>query len=141
MANRPPSSAPLDALKDDASLAQFALLMGYNGQQGPMDFSQLINASPHCDSSKEKDRIANRLSGFNSKDNTVWKAITQRFGSNIKQPELLSMAQVLASHANIKLDRDAKRRKSVLIKWFEENWLSIEPYLQFVVLEDAHGQR
>jgi hypothetical protein len=103
-----------------------------------MDFAHLMTPAAPADTSKEKDRIASRLNGFNSKDNSVWKAITQRFGANIKQPELLSMALILASHANVKLDRDAKRRKSVLIKWFEENWSAIEPFLQFVVLENAH---
>ena len=89
---------------------------------------------------KEKERIADRLSGFNPKDNMVWHEITQRFGSTIKQPELLSIATVLAQNANIKLDRDAKRRKSVLVKWFEENWTIIKPYLDYVVLEDSHAQ-
>jgi hypothetical protein len=123
--------------KDDANLTQFALVMGYSGQAAVTDFTQLITGASPADSSKERDRVASRLSGFNSKDNSVWKAITQRFGNNIKQPELLSMAQVLANHANIRLDRDAKRRKAVLIKWFEENWVAIEPFLPFVVLEDG----
>jgi hypothetical protein len=139
MNNRPPPSPPLDGMKDDNGFTQLAMLMGYSGQAPGVDFTPFIPAPPPVDGSKEKDRIASRLNGFNSKDNTVWKAITQRFGANIKQPELLSMAQVLASHANIKLDRDAKRRKSVLIKWFEENWTAIEPFLQFVVLEDARS--
>jgi hypothetical protein len=139
MTNRPPPAGPpIDSLKDDASLAQLALLMSYTNATGNMDFSQLVN-SAQLDLSKEKDRIARRLGGSNAKDSPVWKAITQRFGSNIKQPELLSMAQVLAAQANVRLDRDAKRRKSVLIKWFEENWTAVEPFLQYVVLEDTHA--
>ena len=89
---------------------------------------------------KEKERIANRLANFHPKDTVVWREITQRFGSSIKQPELLSIATVLAQNANIKLDRDAKRRKSVLIKWFQENWQIIRPFLDYVVLEDSHNQ-
>ena len=89
---------------------------------------------------KEKERIANRLANFNPKDTPVWREITQRFGSSIKQPELLSIATVLAQNANIKLDRDAKRRKSVLIKWFQENWQVIRPFLDYVVLEESHNQ-
>jgi len=84
----------------------------------------------------EKSRIANRLHGFNPKENRVWFEITKRYGEGIKQQELLSIAQVLSATTNIKLDRDAKRRKSVLIKWFEENWYIIHPYLGFVILED-----
>jgi hypothetical protein len=137
--SKPPPAPRLDALKDEPNFAQLALFMGYAGQGG--DFGQLAGAPLALDTSKEKERIASRLNGFNSKDTSVWKAITQRFGNNIKQPELLSMAQVLASHANIKLDRDAKRRKCVLVKWFEENWAAIEPYLPYVVLEDSQSSK
>jgi hypothetical protein len=90
-----------------------------------------------ADENREKQRIASRLHGFNVKDNPVWTAITQKFGPTIKQPELLSIASVLAANANIRLDRDAKRRKSVLLKWFEENWLAVEPFIDFVVLEES----
>jgi hypothetical protein len=89
------------------------------------------------ESSREKQRIADRLGTFNSKDNTAWTEITARFGLNIKQPELLNIATVLATKANIKLDRDAKRRKAVLLKWFQENWAILSPFLDFVVLEDS----
>jgi hypothetical protein len=135
---KPPPAPRLDGLKDDGNFAQLALLMSYSGQAG--DFGQLPGQSLAFDTNKEKERIASRLSGFNAKDNGVWKVITQRFGSSIKQPELLSMAQVLAAHASIRLDRDAKRRKSVLVKWFQENWAAIEPYLPYVVLEDSHSK-
>ena len=91
------------------------------------------------DDNKEKLRISSRMQGFDPKDNDVWRHITQRFGANVKQPELLSIATVVAQNANVKLDRDAKRRKSVLIKWFQENWSTISPYLDFVVLEDSQN--
>jgi hypothetical protein len=85
----------------------------------------------------EKQRIASRLDGFSPKDTPAWREITRRFGANIKQPELVSIASVLAQSTNIKLDRDAKRRKAVLIKWFEENWTTVAPFLDHVVLEHA----
>ncbi|OHT05398.1 hypothetical protein TRFO_06001 [Tritrichomonas foetus] len=100
------------------------------------NFISAINSNPN-EGNKEKERINSRLNGFNPKDNPAWREITQRFGNNIKQPELLSIATVLANNASLKLDRDAKRRKSVLIKWFEENWSAIQPFLDYVVLEDA----
>ena len=96
-----------------------------------------LGAYASHEASKEKDRISERMAGFNPKDNEVWRTITAKFGPNIKQPELLSIAMVLSTNCNIKLDRDAKRRKSVLIKWFEENWATLAPYLDYVVLEDG----
>jgi hypothetical protein len=80
-------------------------------------------------------RIVSRLDGFSSKDTPAWHEITRRFGANIKQPELVSIASVLAQNTNIKLDQNAKRRKTVLIRWFEENWTTISPFLDYVVLE------
>jgi hypothetical protein len=132
MAGNGPSGGPTGI--DDPSLAQLSILMAYATQAGNVDLSQFLVSH---DVNKEKDRIAGRLTGFNVKDNPAWKEITAKFGTNIKQPELLSIADVLARHANIKLDRDAKRRKAVLIKWFNENWTSLQPWLDFVVLEEA----
>ncbi|OHT13542.1 hypothetical protein TRFO_03281 [Tritrichomonas foetus] len=87
----------------------------------------------------ERLRIAYRLAGFNPKDNYVTQEITRRFGANLKQGELVNIAQVIADQASIKLDRDAKRRKNVLFKWFEENWTQITPYLDYIVLEDNNN--
>lgn len=84
-------------------------------------------------------RIAVRLAGFNAKESPVAKEITRRFGANIKQGELINIAQVIADTASIKLDRDAKRRKNVLLKWFDEHWSEITPYLDYIVLEEGKG--
>ena len=89
----------------------------------------------------EKFRIAVRLAGFNPKDNFVTKEITRRFGANLKQGELINIAQVIAENAQIKLDRDARRRKNVLLRWFEEHWVQITPYLDYIVLEDDKDER
>lgn len=105
--------------------------------QSHPEISQFFSQTAHPGTNREKERISDRLHGFDPKDNIAWKEITQRFGTNIKQPELLSIAEVLANYANVKLDRDAKRRKTVLIKWFSENWSLISPYLSYVVLEDS----
>lgn len=129
----------IDQLLQSKESSQIAILMSLCNQSDA-NIQQIISSisTPvQAEGNKEKERITNRLNGFNPKDNSAWREITNRFGNNIKQPELLSIATVLASNANIKLDRDAKRRKCVLIKWFEENWKAILPYLDYVVLEDA----
>ena len=116
----------------------YAMMAQFYAQANPEDLKVLPANDGNV--TKEKERIASRLGNFNPKDNIVWREITQRFGASIKQPELLSIATVLAQNANVKLDRDAKRRKSVLIKWFEENWVAIHPFLDYVVLEESHPQ-
>ena len=87
-----------------------------------------------CD---EKQRIAMRMTGFDIKENHVWDEIAKRFGANIKRGELTNIAKVIADAAEIKLDRDAKRRKSVLLKWFDEHWDKIYPLLDYIVLSDS----
>ncbi|KAH0786439.1 hypothetical protein GPJ56_009650 [Histomonas meleagridis] len=86
----------------------------------------------------EKIRVAVRLAGFDAKESPVVQDINRRFGSDIKQGELVNIAAIIAENAGIKLDRDAKRRKSVLLKWFDENWTKIQPYLDYIVLEDEN---
>jgi hypothetical protein len=71
---------------------------------------------------------------FNPKDNRAWTCLTQQFGASLNQNNQVQMATLLAGAAHVKLDRDAMRRKSVLVKWFEENWPAVSPFLQYVRL-------
>ena len=122
-------------VSDSLQLLNLIKMTAAGGDSSGID--AIFNQQPAEQNNREKERIADRLKNFNPKDNPVWHKITQKFGPNIKQPELLSIAEVLSNSANVKLDRDAKRRKTVLIKWFSENWAAISPYLDFVVLEES----
>jgi hypothetical protein len=126
----------MEASGSGLSSCDVQFLMSLAAQHCRCDMSQVVEGPEGAPLNKEKVRILGRLKDFNAKDCSVWREITGRFGRNIKQPELLSIASVLAGHANIKLDRDARRRKTVLVKWFEENWPALQPYLDYVVLED-----
>ena len=75
--------------------------------------------------SLEKERVRLRLVGFEPNSSKAWKYISSHFGHEIKQHCLCEMAKYLSAKRNIPLDRDSKRRKSVLIKWFHENWEKI----------------
>lgn len=130
---------PADALAsfkfDEINPANIPMLLEMIGAQ-PHLATQLANSQ--SDAVREKQRIANRLSGFNPRDNVAWREISNRWG-NIKQKELLSIAQVIATEAKIKLDRDARRRKSVLMKWFCEHWDVVQGYLEAIVLDEAEN--
>jgi hypothetical protein len=124
---------PLDTSISSCLSQYTSLLAGRADLGGPDGLALLPSHLP--DANPEKQRIASRLSGFNPKETPVWQEITRRFGPNVKQRELVSIASVLAQGANVRLDRDAKRRKSVLIKWFQENWANVSPFLDYVFLE------
>lgn len=83
----------------------------------------------------EMERVKRRIQGFNYKSSHAWKMLTAKYGPKLAHEELMSIAELLSAQVNINLDRDAKRRKAVLVKWFEENWDSIQGYLQYVILE------
>lgn len=134
--NQDPNQAATFNTKEQIDPSNLALMTALLSSHVNID--NFLNPTTTTELNREKERIAGRLQGFNPKDNPAWHQITQKFGVNIKQPELLSIAEVLAQNACIKLDRDAKRRKAVLIKWFSENWDKIKPYLDYVVLEDAN---
>lgn len=86
--------------------------------------------------SEERERVQKRVDGFKWKRSTAWKRLTASYGPHLKHEELLSIADLVAKKLDIRLDRDARRRKIVLVKWFEENWGAVEPLLSKIVLED-----
>ncbi|OHT04139.1 hypothetical protein TRFO_06457 [Tritrichomonas foetus] len=64
--------------------------------------------------------------------------VTSLYGVHPTQQQLLSLALIASKHLGISLDREASRRKIVLLKWFDENIDVIEPFLKnnVVILND-----
>lgn len=81
-----------------------------------------------------------RLRDFNEKDSSAYAKLCELFGPKPSQQELLSLAQVVSANLNILLDREAMRRKKVLIKWYDENFSKIESFLiENVLIVDKDG--
>jgi hypothetical protein len=78
--------------------------------------------------------------GFDASQSIAWREIRTRFGDSLVQTELLSLAQVICSEIGIQVDREAKRRKEVLIKWFDENYSAIRGILSKIEMEDVNGR-
>lgn len=76
---------------------------------------------------REQDRLRDRLQEFNYKNSAAWQELSRRQWAERSQKELVSIAQVIAKHCNINLDRESKRRKEVLIKWFDDHLQEILP--------------
>ncbi|EAX94285.1 hypothetical protein TVAG_057860 [Trichomonas vaginalis G3] len=88
------------------------------------------------DRDNEIARVQQRVSGFNASLSEAWPTLCQHFGQKITQDELVSIAEAIKPYAQVKLDRDARRRKSVILKWYQDNWSQISKYIKYVVLED-----
>jgi hypothetical protein len=84
--------------------------------------------------SEERRRIQGRVGRFDWKNSQIWFWLALKFGEKVTHEELVSIAGVIAKWTNIRLDRDAKRRKMVMMKWFEEHWATIFPLLPAIVL-------
>lgn len=80
----------------------------------------------------EKARIETRLNGFSPQGSPAWKGLTSLYGKSISQTFLVQLACQISLKLNIPLDRDAKRRKKVLIKWFDEHWIEVLPLLPII---------
>lgn len=88
----------------------------------------------------EKVRNMERMEGFDEKNSYAYAKLCEMYGPKPSQHELLSLAQVISENMNISLDREAFRRKRVLIKWFDENFTQIEPFWKkHIVVIDENG--
>jgi hypothetical protein len=85
--------------------------------------------------SEEKLRISKRVENWSVDRSQVWKKLQEIFGEKIQLNALLCVASQLSEQAGVILDRDAKRRKNILVKWFEEHWESLSPHLDRWVAE------
>lgn len=89
----------------------------------------------------EKIRNEERLRGFNEKGSVAYQELCDLFGPKPSQQELLSLAQVVSEHLNILLDREATRRKKVLIKWYDEHYHLVSPFLKSkILITNQQGQ-
>ncbi|KAI5490338.1 hypothetical protein TVAGG3_0995250 [Trichomonas vaginalis G3] len=103
----------------------------FDGKKDPQNIYQSM---PKSD---EIYRVGQRLKGFTPKYSFAWKELTKQFGVEIKHQVLKDIAIEVASRLQIPLDRDAKRRKSVLIKWFDDNWEAIGTIItEYTVMND-----
>jgi hypothetical protein len=75
------------------------------------------------------------VSGFDWQASFTWNYLVRLFGPKLRHEELVSIGELVGRRLRIKVDRDARRRKIVMIKWFEDNWSVIEPLLPWVVLD------
>jgi hypothetical protein len=76
---------------------------------------------------------------FSYRTCAAWRDICSRFGPGLTHSELLCVAEVVAYNLNLTVDREAKRRKSCLVRWFDANLAQINPFLSRLRLLDVNG--
>lgn len=62
-------------------------------------------------------------------ESRAWKKLQELYGEIIITEQLRSLAIVVSEFANVKLTRKNKKSKKELIKWYDENYEIIFPFL------------
>jgi hypothetical protein len=63
--------------------------------------------------------------------------LEKEFRRKLKQSELVFIAKTLARALGLKLEREEKRKKDELIRWFDAHWQVIEPKIREIAWPDA----
>ena len=85
---------------------------------------------------REQNRIKDLLNDFDMKSSRIYQEFLKRGWETLSQQVLKSIAQVFEDRIKIPLSRESKRRKSVLIKWFDDNYDKIYPHLDSIQIVD-----
>ena len=111
-----------------------------NNKLSPPVSQQTVHTQPRAKRRRDREneiaRVQQRVSGFDFLCSDAWTYLCRHFGNKVTQEELVSIADAIKPYARVKLDRDARRRKSVILKWYQDNWPQIQQYIKYVVLED-----
>ena len=64
----------------------------------------------------------------------AWLKLTERFWKKINHEYLLNFAEVISMKLGIKIFRYQKRKKEMLINWFNNNFDQIWPFIETHIL-------
>ena len=86
----------------------------------------------------EADWLQKMRDKFKPYETRAWKWLSTRYGKIAKE-EIISLGQVVAKEMNIELSREYKRRKEMMILWFEEHYDEVMPFIQARVQVIGHS--
>jgi hypothetical protein len=83
----------------------------------------------------ERSQIDDRIKDFDLLTSLPYRRFHQLGWDTMKFPELASVCEILAKEVGVAIDREAKRRKTVLYKWVADNWAALEPHIDCITLK------
>lgn len=78
----------------------------------------------------EKRWLQEEMNGFFVFDSEAWELLTRLYGPKISKDEIISLGQVTAMELNLDFVREYKRRKETMVKWFQNHFVVVRPFLQ-----------
>ena len=64
-----------------------------------------------------------------STESKAWKKLQELYGEKILTEQLRSLAIVISEFVDVKLTSENKKSKAELIKWFDENYDVVFPFM------------
>jgi hypothetical protein len=71
---------------------------------------------------RDRRRIAKRRQDFKVQESSAWILLRERFGYRLTAPVLRTIAAVVGRWTGEGPDREARRRKEILVKWLEDRF-------------------
>lgn len=84
----------------------------------------------------DRKKVNERMGGFDQSTSRAYAELQRRKWDKKSQPELLSILLILANKQNLQVDREVKRRKEVMFKWFDENFDTVYPFFDCISFEN-----
>lgn len=85
----------------------------------------------------EREQVQQRTLGFEMGKSEAWKWLYRQWEGRRgapSKPWLIEIAETLANKTGLEVDRLMRRHKDVLVCWFDDNWATIQPILETMVL-------
>jgi hypothetical protein len=83
---------------------------------------------------QERSLLEARLRNFDLASSPPYQLFQAKGWHSMKFPEMVSVCEVLAKESHVPMDREAKRRKTVLFKWLSDNWMQLKPQIDTLQL-------
>jgi hypothetical protein len=89
----------------------------------------------------ERKSLNDRIELFDPVSSPWHHTLEERGLINMRFPEMLALVEVMADYVNLSIDRESKRRKTVLFEWVDRHWAVLAPVLPLISVELEGGQR
>jgi hypothetical protein len=80
-------------------------------------------------SRQERINRENRIGSFDFKTSLPYQCFKDRGWTDMRFNEMTAIGEVLALHAGVHLDREARRTRPVFYKWLDCNWDRFVPHV------------
>lgn len=105
---------------------------------------ELVSELEECLSAQQAHPTFAKDGVYDFKNGRAYAKITEKFGLDIRVFELQAIASTICKKIQqrgiqLKMTRDAKRKKSELYRWFDQHWEQVGPMVEKVVFVQSDG--